>query len=46
VEIFQNDEAVINALVETSANTAAVRTNSPEDLQRILTGIENNLRNQ
>jgi len=44
VELFQNSPEVINALIESSAGTAAIRTNSASDLARILSEIETNLR--
>jgi len=46
VEIFHDTPAVIDGLIESSAGTASVRTNSTEDLQRILAGIQANLANQ
>ena len=42
VEIFHGTPAVIEGLIESSAGTASVRTNSREDLERILAGIQAN----
>ena len=46
VEIFHGTPAVIEGLIESSAGTASVRTNSRADLERILAGIQANLANQ